>query len=63
MDDSGRAGLRFFDLTKESREQLDQWLTAQCEKAEKTVQLASPPHPNRRFRQPTVDEGQRRKKK
>jgi CheY-like chemotaxis protein len=35
MDDSGRAGLRFFDLTKESREQLDQWLTAQCEKPKK----------------------------
>jgi len=34
MDDSGRAGLRFFDLPKDLRGQLDQWLTAQCEKAE-----------------------------
>ena len=40
MDDSGRAGLRFFDLTKELREQLDQWLTAQCEKGK---QLWRPP--------------------
>jgi hypothetical protein len=39
MDDSGRAGLRFFDLTKELREQLDQWLTAQCEKAEKRIAI------------------------
>ena len=35
MDDSGRAGLRFADLNKELREQLDQWLTAQFEKAVK----------------------------
>ena len=35
MDDSGRTGLRFFDLSKGLREQLDQWLTEQCEKAEK----------------------------
>jgi CheY-like chemotaxis protein len=35
MDDSGRAGLRFVDLNKGLREQLDQWLTAQCEKAVK----------------------------
>lgn len=31
MDDSGRAGLRFTDVSKAVREQLDQWLTAQCE--------------------------------
>jgi hypothetical protein len=35
MDDSGRAGLRFFDLPKGLREQLDQWLTEQCEKVKK----------------------------
>jgi CheY-like chemotaxis protein len=35
MDDSGRAGLRFADLPEGSREQLDQWLTEQCEKPEK----------------------------
>ena len=35
MDDSGRAGLRFVDLNKGLREQLDQWLTAQCEKTVK----------------------------
>jgi len=35
MDDSGRAGLRFVDLNKGLREQLDPWLTAQCEKAVK----------------------------
>jgi c-di-GMP-binding flagellar brake protein YcgR len=35
MDDSGRAGLRFVDLPKGSRAQLDQWLIEQCEKAEK----------------------------
>jgi CheY-like chemotaxis protein len=35
MDDSGRAGLRFADLNTGLREQLDQWLTAQCEKAVK----------------------------
>jgi ActR/RegA family two-component response regulator len=35
MDDSGRAGLRFVDLPKDSRTQLDHWLTEQCEKAEK----------------------------
>jgi DNA-binding response OmpR family regulator len=31
MDDSGRAGLRFTDMPKESREQLDQWLAAQLD--------------------------------
>jgi CheY-like chemotaxis protein len=41
MDDSGRAGLRFFELTKELREQLDQWLTAQCEKAEQLGRVPS----------------------
>jgi CheY-like chemotaxis protein len=35
MDDSGRAGLRFVDLPKDSRAQLDHWLTERCEKAEK----------------------------
>jgi len=35
MDDSGRACLRFVDLPKGSRDQLDQWLTEQCQKAEK----------------------------
>ncbi len=35
MDDSGRAGLQFFDLAKDLREQLDQWLTEQCKNAEK----------------------------
>jgi ActR/RegA family two-component response regulator len=35
MDDSGRAGLQFFDLAKGLREQLDQWLTEQCEKVKK----------------------------
>jgi ActR/RegA family two-component response regulator len=34
MDDSGRAGLQFFDLAKDLREQLDQWLTEQCKNAE-----------------------------
>ena len=32
MDDSGRAGLRFTDLSKDSREQLDRWLASQLEK-------------------------------
>jgi hypothetical protein len=35
MDESGRDCLRFLDLTKELREQLDRWLTVHCEKAEK----------------------------
>ena len=34
MDDSGRAGLRFIDMSKESRAQLDAWLAEQCEKME-----------------------------
>ena len=29
MDDSGRAGLRFIDVSKESRAQLDAWLAEQ----------------------------------
>jgi DNA-binding NtrC family response regulator len=33
MDDSGRAGLQFFDLAKDLRAQLDQWLTEQCKNA------------------------------
>jgi hypothetical protein len=32
MDDSGRAGLRFTDMPKATREQLDQWLAGQSEK-------------------------------
>ena len=35
MDDSGRAGLRFFDVAKDMRDQLDQWLTEQCKNAER----------------------------
>lgn len=35
MDDSGRAGLRFIDFSGGSRKQLDQWLTAQCQKSAK----------------------------
>jgi len=34
MDESGRAGLRFIDVPKESRVQLDAWLNEQCEKME-----------------------------
>jgi c-di-GMP-binding flagellar brake protein YcgR len=32
MDDSGRAGLRFIDISKETRAQLDDWLAEQCER-------------------------------
>jgi CheY-like chemotaxis protein len=32
MDESGRAGLRFINVSKESRAQLDGWLAEQCEK-------------------------------
>ena len=32
MDESGRAGLRFIDMSKDSRAQLDRWLSEQCEK-------------------------------
>jgi CheY-like chemotaxis protein len=32
MDESGRAGLRFIDVSKESRAHLDGWLAEQCEK-------------------------------
>jgi len=35
MDESGRAGLRFIDVPKESRAQLDGWLSEQSEKIEK----------------------------
>ena len=35
MDELGRAGLRFIDVTKESRAQLDAWLAGQSEKMEK----------------------------
>ena len=31
MDESGRAGLRFTDMPKDARKQLDDWLAAQCE--------------------------------
>ena len=34
MDESGRAGLRFTDLPKDTRAQLDRWLAGQCEKME-----------------------------
>ncbi len=32
IDDAGRAGLRFIEIPKESRAQLDAWLAEQCEK-------------------------------
>lgn len=32
MDESGRAGLRFMDVSKDVRAQLDSWLSEQCEK-------------------------------
>jgi hypothetical protein len=35
MDEKGRAGLRFIDVSKESRAQLDAWLAGQSEKMEK----------------------------
>ena len=35
MDDSGRAGLRFTEMPKDSREQLDTWLASQGEKNDK----------------------------
>ena len=35
MDESGHAGLRFIDVSKESRAQLDAWLAGQSEKMEK----------------------------
>lgn len=35
MDESGRAGLRFVDLPKDSRKQLDHWLAGQCETMDK----------------------------
>ena len=35
MDESGRAGLRFSDVPKDSREQLDHWLAEQCETKDK----------------------------
>jgi c-di-GMP-binding flagellar brake protein YcgR len=35
MNDSGRAGLQFFDVAKDMRDQLDQWLTEQCKNAER----------------------------
>jgi hypothetical protein len=35
MEDSGRAGLRFTDMLKDSREQLDTWLASQGEKNDK----------------------------
>jgi CheY-like chemotaxis protein len=35
MDESGRAGLRFIDIPKDSRQLLDHWLVEQCDKLEK----------------------------
>ena len=35
MDESGRAGLRFIDVSKETRAQLDGWLGEQCDKTDK----------------------------
>jgi CheY-like chemotaxis protein len=35
IDDSGRAGLRFIEITKESRTRLDAWLAEQCEKMDR----------------------------
>ncbi len=35
MDESGRAGLRFIDMPKDARAQLDRWLSEQCEKMDK----------------------------
>jgi len=35
MDESGHAGLRFIDVSKETRAQLDAWLAGQSEKIEK----------------------------
>lgn len=35
MDESGRAGLRFTEMSKDSRAQLDRWLGEQCEKMDK----------------------------
>ena len=35
MDESGRAGLRFIEMPKESRAQLDAWLAEQCEKMDR----------------------------
>jgi hypothetical protein len=32
VDESGRAGLRFTDIPRESRDQLDDWLADQCGK-------------------------------
>ena len=36
MDDAGRAGLRFIEVSKESRAILDSWLIEQCEKIEQS---------------------------
>jgi c-di-GMP-binding flagellar brake protein YcgR len=35
IDDSGRAGLRFIEMPKESRTRLDAWLAEQCEKMDR----------------------------
>jgi c-di-GMP-binding flagellar brake protein YcgR len=35
MDECGRAGLRFTEMSKDSRAQLDRWLGEQCEKMDK----------------------------
>lgn len=36
MDESGRAGLRFIEIPKDSRSQLDRWLGEKCEKLGRT---------------------------
>jgi ActR/RegA family two-component response regulator len=38
IDDSGRAGLRFIEMPKESRTRLDAWLAEQCEKMDRQAQ-------------------------
>ncbi len=43
VDDSGRAGLRFIDMPKDSRERLDRWLAEQTDKTEKTEKIDKRP--------------------
>jgi CheY-like chemotaxis protein len=43
MDDSGRAGLRFADVPKDLRKELDQWLAEQYETMDKPARPASRP--------------------
>jgi hypothetical protein len=42
MDESGRAGLRFTTISKEARQQLDEWLGEQPVNLEKAPQLTQP---------------------